>query len=98
MSTPLAGDPNERATSRRIAEGRETRRLVKRVAVPRSGMRPAAIDRKLGASREGRVEREEEDGLRVSLRTVACAFSFFNCFVCQSGAVVRSRHLELNVP
>src|SRR5271165_3056517 len=33
-----------------------------------SQLRPTPVDRKLGAGREGRVEREEEDGLRNFLR------------------------------
>ena len=33
-----------------------------------SELRPTPIDRKFGAGREGRVEREEEDGLRDFLR------------------------------
>jgi len=31
-------------------------------------LRPTPVDRKFGASREGRIEREEEDGLRNFLR------------------------------
>ena len=47
-------------------DGRATQRYT--AYLSNSQLRPTAIDRKLGAGREGRIEREEEDGLGDLLR------------------------------